>query len=168
MKKPMKPTVKYAAIFAAATLAAIALMSQAASAKEAAAASSGVKVFDAWAKTTVPGGSVSAAYMHIKSPTPVKLVKAETPISGNVEIHDMKMKDGVMEMKAIDAVDIPANKLVDLKPGGMHVMLMKLNKPINKGDSVPLTLTFEGPDKKTFTMNVDAKAQEKDSGKHSH
>jgi periplasmic copper chaperone A len=52
-----------------------------------------VTVSDVWAKTTVPGGSVSAAYMHIKSTAPVKLVKAETPISGNVEIHDMKMKD---------------------------------------------------------------------------
>lgn len=168
MKKPMKPSVKYAAIFAAATVTAIALMSQAAFAKDSPDAPKGVKVFDVWAKTTVPGGSVSAAYMHIKSPMPIKLVKAETPISGNVEIHDMKMKDGVMEMKAIDAVDIPANKLVDLKPGGMHVMLMKLNKPINKGDTVPLKLTFEGADKKTFTMNVDAKAQEKDADKHSH
>lgn len=175
----MKPTQRYLALFAAATVAAIAIMSQAqakesaketstAAAKSTSADKHGVKVFDVWAKTTVPGGSVSAAYMHIKSPRPVKLVKAETPVSGNVEIHDMKMKDGVMEMKAIDAVDVPANKLVDLKPGGMHVMLMKLNKPINKGDKVPLTLTFEDAEKKTFTVNVDAKGQEKDSGSHRH
>lgn len=127
-----------------------------------------VIVSDVWAKTTVPGGSVSAAYMHIKSSVPVKLVKAETPISGNVEIHDMKMNDGVMEMKAMDALQVPANKLIELKPGGMHVMLMKLNKPINKGDKVPLKLTFEGTDKKTFTMDVEAKGQEKDSRSHQH
>jgi copper(I)-binding protein len=127
-----------------------------------------LKVFDAWAKTTVPGGSVSAAYMHIKSGKPLKLVKAESPIAQTVEIHDMKMDGGVMQMKALDAVQIPANKLVDLKPGGMHIMLIKVNKPINKGDQVPLTLTFETADKKTFTRQVMAKGQEKDSGGHKH
>ena len=127
-----------------------------------------LKVFDVWAKTTVPGGSVSAAYMHIKSGKPLKLVKAESPLTPTVEIHNMKMNDGVMEMKAVDAIDIPANKLVDLKPGGFHIMLIKVNKPINKGDVVPLTLTFERADKSRFTTTVNAKGQEKDSGSHRH
>ena len=127
-----------------------------------------LKIFDAWAKTTVPGGSVSAAYMHIKSGKPLRLLKVESPLTNTVEIHDMKMKDGVMEMRAVDGIDIPANKLVDLKPGGYHVMLIKVNKPINKGDTVPLKLTFESADKKTFTVDVAAKGQEKDSGSHKH
>jgi periplasmic copper chaperone A len=127
-----------------------------------------LKVFDVWAKTTVPGGSVSAAYMHIKSAKPLKLVKVASPAANIVEIHDMKMKDGVMEMKAIDALDIPAGKLVDLKPGGLHIMLIKVVKPINKGDKVPLTLTFETPDKKTFTREVMAAGQEKDGHAHRH
>lgn len=125
------------------------------------------KVFDVWVKTTVPGGRVSAAYMHIKSATPTKLVKVETDVAEIVEIHDMKMRDGVMEMKAIDAVDVPANKLVDLKPGGMHVMLIKVKQPIKKGDKIPLKLTFEGADKKPLVVNVDAVGQEKDGG-HRH
>ena len=124
-----------------------------------------VTISNVWAKTTVPGGAVSAAYMQIKSAKPVKLVKVETAIANIVEIHDMKMNDGVMEMKALDAVDIPANKVVELKPGGMHVMLIKVKQPINKGDKIPLTLTFEGADKKSFTMNVEASGQEK-SGTH--
>jgi copper(I)-binding protein len=127
-----------------------------------------LKVFDVWAKTTVPGGSVSAAYMHIKSGKPLKLVKVESPLTNTVELHDMKMKDGVMEMRAVDAINIPANKLIDLKPGGLHVMLIKINKPINKGDNVPLTLTFENEAKKTFTVDVKAKGQEKDSHSHKH
>ena len=128
----------------------------------------GPKVFDVWVKTTVPGGTVSAAYMHIKSATPLKLVKAESSIADIAEIHDMKMNAGVMEMKAMDALDIPADKLVDLRPGGLHVMLMKLKKPINKGDKVPLTLTFEGADKKPVVVKLDAIAQEKNSGEHKH
>lgn len=131
-------------------------------------ATPGPKVFDVWVKTTVPGGTVSAAYMHIKSATPLKLVKAETPIADIAEIHDMKMNAGVMEMKAMDALDIPADKLIDLQPGGLHVMLMKLKKPINKGDKVPLTLTFEGADKKSVIVKLDAIAQEKNSGGHKH
>jgi periplasmic copper chaperone A len=127
-----------------------------------------LRVFDVWAKTTVPGGSVSAAYMHIKSAKPLKLIKAESPIAQTVEIHDMKMKDGVMEMKAVEAIDIPPNKLIDLKPGGLHIMLIKVTKPINKGDTIPMTLTFESPDKKTFTVNVNAKGQEKDTHSHKH
>jgi periplasmic copper chaperone A len=127
-----------------------------------------LKVFDVWVKTTVPGGSVSAAYMHIKSAKPLKLIKAESSLTNTVEIHDMKMKDGVMEMKAVDAVVIPANKLVDLKPGGLHIMLIKVNKPIKKGDEVPLTLTFENEAKQTFSVDVKAKGQEKDSHSHKH
>ena len=120
-----------------------------------------VTISNMWAKTTVPGGAVSAAYMQIKSAKPVKLVKVEAAIANIVEIHDMKMKDGVMEMKALDAVDIPANKLVELKPGGMHVMLINVKQPINKGDKIPLTLTFESADKKSFTMNFEARGREK-------
>lgn len=127
-----------------------------------------LRVFDIWAKTTVPGGSVSAAYMHIKAGKPLRLIKAESPLTPLVEIHSMSMKDGVMEMKAVDAVDITPNKVVDLKPGGLHIMLMKVNKPINKDDAVPLKLTFETADKKTFSVNVVAKGQEKDSGGHKH
>ena len=126
-----------------------------------------LRIADAWAKTTVPGGSVSAAYMQISSAKPLKLIKAESPLTPNVEIHNMSMKDGVMEMRAVDAVDVPANKAVALKPGGFHIMLIKVNKSINKGDTVPLKLTFETQDKKLFSVDVAAKAQEK-AGGHAH
>ena len=122
----------------------------------------------AWVKTTVPGGSVSAAYLSIKSVRPLKLVKAESPVAGLVEIHSMNMKDHVMEMKAVDTVEIPANKLVELKPGGLQVMLMKVGKPINQGDKVPLVLTFEGADKKAVVVKFVATAQEKGAPHQKH
>ncbi len=127
-----------------------------------------LKISGAWAKTTVPGGSVSAVYMHIQSARPLRLLKAESPLTNTVEIHNMKMIDGVMEMKAVEAIDIPANKRVELKPGGYHVMLFKVAKPISKGDAVSLKLTFESADKKTFVVDVEAKGQEKDSQSHQH
>lgn len=125
-------------------------------------------VSNVWVKTTVPGGSVSAAYMHIKSTTALKLVKAESSLAGIVEIHDMKMNGGVMQMKALDSLDIPVGKTVELKPGGTHVMLMKVKEPIRKGDKVPLTLTFEGTNKKLMAINLDAIARENDAQHHKH
>ncbi len=125
-------------------------------------------VSNVWVKITVPGSNVSAAYMQIKSATRLKLVKAESPVAGIAEIHDMKMNDGVMEMKALDALDIPIEKTTELKPGGTHIMLMKLKQPINKGDNVPLTLTFEGADKKLITLKVNALAQASDARHNAH
>ena len=125
-------------------------------------------VSNVWVKTTVPGGSVSAAYMHIKSATALKLVKAESSFAGIVEIHDMKMNGGVMQMKALDSLDIPVGKTVELKPGGTHVMLMKVKEPIRKDDKVPLTLTFEGANKKLMTINLDVIARENDAQHHKH
>lgn len=161
----MKTAARYAILFSASAITAAAILSQAAFA-EITAAVSPVTITNAWAKTTVPGGKVSAAYMDIKSSAPVKLLKAETSIAGNVEIHNMSMKDGVMEMKAVDAIDVPANKTISLKPGGYHVMLMMLAASINKGDNVPIKLTFEGADKKPFTVDVKAKAHEKGLSHH--
>ena len=125
-------------------------------------------ISEVWVKTTVPGGTVSAAYMHIKSATPLKLVKAESTIAGIVEIHDMKLNDGVMQMKALDAVDVPVGKLVELKPGGMHIMLMKVKKPITPGDKVPLTLTFVDAGKKPVVVRFDAIAKENMASGHNH
>ena len=116
-----------------------------------------------WVKTTVPGGTVSAAYMQIKSAMPLKLVKAESSAAGIVEIHSMKMKDGVMEMKALDALDVPPATIVELKPGGTHVMLMDVKKPIVKGDKVPLVLTFEGAGKRQVVVKLVAIGQESNS-----
>ena len=125
-------------------------------------------VSDAWVKSTVPGGTVSAAYLQINSRTSLRLVKVASPVAGIVEIHEMKMNAGVMEMKALDAIDVPAGKSVELKPGGMHIMLMKVAKPINKGDKVPLVLTFEGAGKKPLVVTLEAIAQENNSIAHKH
>ncbi|MEO8385239.1 MAG: copper chaperone PCu(A)C [Betaproteobacteria bacterium] len=123
-------------------------------------------ISESWIKTTVPGSAVSAAYMRIKSAIPFKLVKAESTAAGIVEIHDMKMNDGVMEMKALDAIDVPPNKAVELKPGGMHVMLMNVKKPINKGDKIPMTLTFEGANKKPVLVKLELVARENATAHH--
>ena len=68
----------------------------------------------------------------------------------------MEMVDNVMKMREVNGVDLPANKTVELKPGGYHVMLMGLNAQAKVGDVIPLTLIFENKDKKRETINVNA------------
>ena len=118
-----------------------------------------------WAKTSIPGSAVSAAYMQIQSNQNIKLIKVETTAANMVEIHNMQMNGDVMEMNAVDAVDVPAHKMVELKPGGLHVMLMQVKQPIKNGDKVPMTLTFEGADKKLIRMKVEAIGQDKNKQK---
>lgn len=141
----------------------VALLSLAAAA---AFAADSVKVYDVWARDTVPGAMVSAAYMRISSDAPVKLVKAESPLAGVTEIHKMEMKDGIMKMRAVDAVEVLPGKVVDLKSGGYHIMLMMLKGQIKAGGKVPLTLTFEDAGKTQTVIKVEAKAQARDAQAH--
>jgi copper(I)-binding protein len=71
------------------------------------------------------------------------------------------MEDGVMKMRAVDALPLPAGQAVALKPGSYHVMLMGLKQPIKAGETVPLTLTIEGDDKLRSTVEVKAQARAK-------
>ena len=125
------------------------------------------QISDVWIKATIPGSNVSAAYLRIKSAKTVKLVKAETAVANIAELHSMNMKDGVMEMKAELAFNVPAGKTIELKPGGMHIMLMQVAKPIKAGDKVPLTLTFDTGGGNSLVMNVEAIARVQ-SAHHAH
>ena len=79
-----------------------------------------------------------------------------SPIAKSAEIHESAMANGTMRMKAVDFVALPAGKRVELKPGGYHVMLLGVVKPLGAGDSVPLTLTLEDPSGKRSTLDVEA------------
>lgn len=116
-------------------------------------------VRDAWVKPTIPGVPNSALYFTVESPVALRLTKADTAAAAIVELHDMKMKDGVMEMKAEKSFEVPAKGALELKPGGKHVMLFKVKQAIKAGDKVPVTLTFEGADRKPRTVKLEAVAK---------
>ena len=102
-----------------------------------------VAVEGAWARASVQGQTASGAFMRLTAHEATRLVRAESPVAGVVEVHEMKMEGDVMKMRALPGLDLPAGKAVDLKPGGYHVMLMDLKAPLAKGSSVPLTLVFQ-------------------------
>jgi len=120
------------------------------------AANAEVTVKDAWVRGTVPAQSVTGAFMTLTSSTDAKLVGVKTPIAMQAEIHESTMKDNVSQMHAVESVALPAGKAVQLKPGGYHMMLMGLAKPVSKGQKVPLTLEIVEADGKRSKVEVQA------------
>lgn len=114
-----------------------------------------VEVKDPWVRATV-SATGTGAFMQLRAAEGGKLLEVRSPVAGVVEVHEMSMANGFMKMRAVDVLTLPAGKPVELKPGGYHVMLMDLQKPLQAGDSVPLTLVLEGRDGKRFTQDVQA------------
>lgn len=128
-----------------------------------------VTVSKAWVRATVPGQTVAGAYFDITAKQPARLVAARSPVSPDVQIHWMQMDGDVMRMREVAALDLPKNKTVSLKPGGYHLMLMQLKKPIQVGENIPITLVIETQRKKRHTVKVNAVASASDeSHDHSH
>jgi copper(I)-binding protein len=119
-------------------------------------ATAAVTATNAWVRGTVPAQSTTGAFVTLQSSVDAKLVSVATPIAKSAEIHESNMSDGTMRMKAVDFVALPAGKRIELKPGGYHVMLIGIAKPLDAGDSVPLTLTLEDPSGKRSTLDVEA------------
>lgn len=117
-----------------------------------------VTVSDAWVRGTVPAQKATGAYMKLKSGEDAKIVAGSSPV-GKIEIHETAMKDGVMQMRALPALELPKGKVVELKPNGYHVMITGLAKPLAKGDTVPITFTVEGRDGKRTTVEVSAEVR---------
>jgi copper(I)-binding protein len=118
-----------------------------------------VTVTNPWVRATVPQQKATGAFLQIKSAKDARLVEARSPAANVVELHEMTMVDNVMKMRATTGVALPAGKLVELKPGGYHVMLVDLKQPIKEGDRVPLTLVIEDKDHKRETIEVNAVAR---------
>ena len=114
-------------------------------------------VAEPWVRGTVAQQKASGMFARITSAQGGKLVSASSPVAGVVEIHEMSMAGNVMKMRALPGgLDLPAGKAVELKPGGYHVMLMDLKQQLKDGDTVPVTLVFEGADKKRETVEIKA------------
>lgn len=118
-----------------------------------------VKVSEAWARATAPGQSGAAIQFLITSQEDAYLLDISSPVAGTVEIHKMKHEGGVMKMRAVKSLPLPAGKQVDLGASGNHVMLLNLKQPLKEGDSVPLTLTLQFTDKHKESIKVNAEVR---------
>jgi len=115
-----------------------------------------VTVKDAWVRGTVAAQTTTGAFMTITSSEEAKLVGARSGIAKTTEIHQSMLMDGVNHMHAADAVALPAGKPIELKPGGYHVMLMGLARPVAAGQKVAIELTIEDKRGKRSKVEVQA------------
>ncbi|MCB1476222.1 MAG: copper chaperone PCu(A)C [Rhodobiaceae bacterium] len=105
-----------------------------------------VKIGHPWLRVPPPGATVAAAYLSLtgKDGKDDRLVSVSIPVAERTELHTMTMDGGVMKMRPLEnGIEIEAGKTVELKPGGMHVMLIGLTRPIVDGERAKGLLTFE-------------------------
>lgn len=104
-----------------------------------------VIVEGAWARASIGTSRPSAAYLTIlnEGDKADVLTGLKTSVSEVAEVHEMTIANGVARMGPAGTVEIPGRNKVELKPGGLHIMLMKLHQPLREGTFFSLTLTFE-------------------------
>jgi copper(I)-binding protein len=118
-----------------------------------------VKATNAWVRATVAAQKSTGAFLTLTSSVDAKVLSASSPAAAIVEIHSSSMEGGMMQMRAVDALPLPAGKPVELKPGGLHVMLMGLAKAVVQGEKVPIVFVIEDAAGKRSTLEVRAEAR---------
>ncbi len=104
-----------------------------------------VTVEHPWSRATPPGSKIGVGFMLLKNAGGVaeRVVGAASPVAGRVEMHVTTREGDVMRMRQVESLEIPAGGSFELKPGGTHLMLMGLRRPLAQGERVPLTLKLE-------------------------
>ncbi len=117
-----------------------------------------ITVSDAWARASMGMARAGAAFVTLKNTGKVddRLVSAEANISKKVELHTHLMGDGIMRMRQVDGVDVPAGSVTELKPGGFHIMFIGLNKPLKEGNTFALKLNFAKAGSVDTTVSIKA------------
>lgn len=109
-----------------------------------------------WIKQLPPVVPMRAAYMQINNPgaQAVTISRISSDAFEMVEMHETQMADGMMKMVQLHSIELPANSLVELKPGARHLMLMSPKRPINIGDRIPLNIVFSDGSTQTVQLDV--------------
>ncbi|CAM3771361.1 copper chaperone PCu(A)C [Vibrio aquimaris] len=109
-----------------------------------------------YARATPPNAATSAVFSEIMNHSDKDrvIVSATTEAAGKVELHDVINEGDIMKMRQVDKLTIPANSMIELKPGSLHIMLFNLKKPLVEGENIDVTLTFANGDKKVVSAPI--------------
>jgi len=122
-----------------------------------------------WTRATPPGAKVGAGFVTLKNAGAAdRVVGAATPVAGRVEMHVTLREGEVMRMREVQAIDVPAGGSFELKPGGAHLMLVDLKRPLKKGETVPLTLRLEKGGELKLELAVEELGARKPAAQHRH
>ena len=117
-----------------------------------------LRIADAYVRSSGSTAQAAAAFMTLQNASTGadRLLAASTSVAGAVELHTVIKEGEVMRMRAVTAIDVPAGQTVTLQPGGLHVMLMDLRRPLTPGESIDVTLVFEKAGRRIVSMPVRA------------
>lgn len=104
-----------------------------------------VTIIDPYVRAVPPGQTVSAAFLQLENKSGVSraIINATSPVSKVVELHAHTHENGMMQMRRVEAIEIPANGKTVLEPGGLHIMLIGLHDPLMIDQKVAITLEFK-------------------------
>lgn len=121
-----------------------------------------IVIKDAWIQEGPPSQKITAAFMLIENhnAAEIALLSASTDAARVVELHKMELEDGMMSMRKVDSINVPAGGMIELKPGGYHLMVIGLNKELKEGEDVKVTLRFSNDIRKTITVPVKKRSEE--------
>ena len=129
-----------------------------------------VKVHSPFVRMMPPGQPNTAAFMTLENTCRQDraLVAAESDVSKVVELHTHTMEDGVMRMREVEKIEIPAGQRTELKPGGLHIMLIGLHQPLQEGQTVDLTLVYDDGSRQVVHAPVRHPGAEMQMPNHGH
>jgi len=125
-----------------------------------------LEIREPWSRATAPGARVAAGYLEIRNTgaQPDRLLSASTSVAQRVELHVTQRDGDVMRMRQVKDLEIPARGRTTLQPGGTHLMLVDIVRPLKKGERVPLKLRFE----RSGEVEVELEVREIGASHHSH
>lgn len=118
-----------------------------------------VSIENAWVRATAPGQKVAGGFMELTADADMTLVGGSSPVSNTLELHVMRMENGVMEMREMKEIALPKGKTVRLQPGDLHLMFIGLKQQIKPDQKVPLTLRVKGADGKEQKLAIQAEVR---------
>ena len=129
---------------------------------------SAISVENSYIKETIPGTTISSAYMmlHNNSNNNIRLVAATSSISQRIEIHEHIMQGDLMKMRQRQYVEINANDCVEFQPSGYHLMIFDIKKPLKAGETIMITLHFN--DQSRIDVNYTVKGLKRKAHHHHH
>jgi len=114
-----------------------------------------VEITSAFISAPPAGAKTAAAFLTLTSKTEDRLLRASSLRASKVELHNMTMEDGVMQMRPLDkGIDLPADQPVILSPEGMHVMFIGITEPFKPGERIPVTFEFKNAPTQTINISV--------------
>lgn len=127
-----------------------------------------IEIMQAWTRASAPGIDSAAVDLQLRSKQAISLIGAKTAVANSTELHVMQEEHGVMTMREIKSIPLPAGTLVSFSASGTHLMLIGLKKPLKAGTNVPLTLIFRISEKEVIEMETEVTVKPLTSSAHHH